>query len=193
MLLKKIHRLAIYSSLCLLLFFWIVFTLFSKLLERVHFAFLQRSQHQQQHGDGKHTRTNESGSSSNWGSKCFNSTNEVQRGVIRKCLKLAILIWTRDGGTGWEGKGAQSLVERVRSQGTPGKPERYLVLQDPRECMEGLKIHVIQRVVTHIRTIHWSIVPESIVFQVSGHASNLENISWNWTMGDLSHSQLTPF
>ena len=55
---------------------------------------------------------------------------------------------------GLAGKGAQSLVERVRSQGTPGKPERYLVLQDPRECMEGLKIHVIQRVVTYIRTIH---------------------------------------
>lgn len=34
------------------------------LRERVRFAFLQGSQHQQQHGDGKQTRTNESGSSS---------------------------------------------------------------------------------------------------------------------------------
>ena len=76
-------------------------------------------------------------------------------------------------------------MERVGSQGIPGKPEQHLVLQDPRECMDGLKIHVIQHVVTHIRTIHWSIVPESIVFQVSGHASNLENISSSWTMGDL--------
>lgn len=139
----------------------------------------------------KQTRTNERGSSSNWASKCFNSTNEVQRGVIRKCLKLAILIWTREGGTGWEGgtvSGGESGIP-----GTSGKPEQYLVLQDPRERMEGLKIHVIQCVVTHIKTIHWSIVPESIVFQVSGHASNLENISWSWTMGDLSRFQLTPF
>ena len=109
------------------------------LRERVHFAFLQRSQHQQQHGDGKHTRTNESGSSSNWGSKCFNSTNEVQRGVIRKCLKLAILIWTRDGGTGWEGgtvSGGESEIpgnpRKTRAiSGAPGPQRMHGGTEDP--------------------------------------------------------------
>lgn len=71
--------------------------------ERVHFAFLQGSQRQQQHGDEKQTRTKESCSFSSWGSNCFNSANETQLGVIRKHLKLAVLIWARGKGTNSEG------------------------------------------------------------------------------------------